>query len=254
MKKLNPISLKVTKTLKNIPIIDLFEHEEIILIPQDSQNDGEIYVATNPNSTDVRTAVLEPTITGLVTNQYDVTDSGSVTIDDILYPYYTPTDPTGIIVGESIIINDGTDTYATTVHSIDSGDVILEPIEDFTPANTDLLIFNHSVWYYITSSIDKVAVGDKFQIVLDDDASIQIVEVVFKDATHIGFTISTTNYTSSDIITFQSDMKLDAFASKIKSNDFPNGLLIKHATTDSIVVNLTIAPAADYNRLMQFFF
>lgn len=254
MYKLNPKSFIVGTTLKSIPIKQLFNSEEVVIQPMDGENDGEIYVAFNPNSIEVRTSTLAPTVTGIVGNQYDVTDSGSVTLDDILYPYYTPTDATGIIVGESVTIDTRTETFTTTVHSIDSGDVILEPVEDLTPANTDLLIFNHTTWYYVSSSLNKVAVGDKFQITLDDDSSVQIKEVTYKDSTHIGFTISTTNYTSSDTLLFEADTKLDGIAIEVASNDYPNGLKIIHKTTDSTVTNLNVLPKTDYANARKFFF
>lgn len=257
MAKLNPKSFIVTTTLKNIPIKGLFKSEEVVVFSQDSENDGEVYMASNPNSTDVRTATLSPTITGIVTNQYDVTDSGLVTVDDVEYLYYTPTDPTGIVVGDSVIISQGIALYNTSVALLDSGDVLLHKIAGepgFTPANTDLMIFNHTTWYYVSSSLDKVAVGDIMQITLDDDASVQYVEVTYKDSTHIGFTISTTNYTSSDVILFESDVKLDGEGLVVGSNDYPNGLLVKHKTTDSTVTNLTIIPKTEYGNIRKFFF
>lgn len=257
MAKLNPKSFIVTTTLKNIPIKGLFKSEEVVVFSQDSENDGEVYMASNPNSTDVRTATLSPTITGIVGNQYDATDSGLVTVDNVEYLYYTPTDATGIVVGEEVRISQGIANYITTVHSIDSGDVLLHKIvgePDFDPDNTDLMIFNHTTWYYITSSIDKVAIGDIMQITLDDDASVQYVEVTYKDSTHIGFTTLTTNYTSSDVILFESDVKLDGEGLVVGSGEYPNGLLVKHKTTDSTVTNLTIIPKTEYGNIRKFFF
>lgn len=257
MSKLNPKSFIVTTTLKNIPIKGLFKSEEVVVFSQDDENDGEVYMASNPNSTDVRTATLSPTITGIVTNQYDVTNSGLVTVEDVEYLFYTPTDPTGIAVGDSVTISQGLALYQTSVALLDSGDVILHKIvgePGFTPANTDLLIFSHTTYYYISSSLDKVAVGDIMQITLDDDASVQFVEVTYKDTTHIGFTISTTNYTSSDVVLFESDVKLDGEGLVVGSNEYPNGLLVKHKTTDSTNTNLTIIPKTEYGNVRKFFF
>lgn len=257
MAKLQPKSFVVTTSLKTIPVKELFKSTEIVVIPQDSENDNELYVATNPNSTDVRTATLSPTITGIVGNQYDVTDSGLVTVDNVEYLYYTPTDPTGIVVGESVQILQGIAYYTTTVHSIDSGDIILNKIDgepEFDPDDGDLLIFDHTTWYYISSSLNKISIGDKFQITLDDDSSIQYVDVVYKDSTHIGFTISTTNYTASDVVLFESDMKLDGVAIVLQSSDYVNGLLLKHKTTDSTNTNLTIVSKDQFQQLTKFFF
>ena len=259
MAKLSSMSFKITTALSSIPVKDLFNSEEIVLIPQDFENDGSIFVAGNPNSTDVRTSTLSPTITGIVGNQYDVTDSGLVTVDNVEYIFYTPSDATGIVAGESVTINQGIANYTTTVFGLDSGDVLLHKIDGepgFTPANTDLLIFNHSIWYYIcSSSLTKVAVGDKFIITLDDDSTTQVKTVVFKDSTHIGFTISTTNYTASDVALFHADTKLEAFGTKLQSTDYTtNGLLVKHGTTDSTVFNMTIYPKSEYNWWKSFFF
>lgn len=251
--RLKPQSYNITTTGSTIDIKKTFNSQQVVLIPQNS-DEPDLFVALNPNSTEVRTTSFQPTITGIIGNQYDVTDSGSVTLDDVEYPYYTPTDPLGIIVGEEVTIDDGTDTYVTTVHSIDSGDIILEPIEDFTPANTDILIFNHSTWYFITSSIGKIAVGDKFKLVLDDDASIQELTVSYKDATHFGFIKSGDNYTSSDVATFESDFKLSKVAIKLESNDYSSGLLVKHLTQTTSTVNLSIVPFDDYNLIKSLFF
>lgn len=257
MTKLNPISFKVTKTLLNIQVKSLFNSEEVIILGQDSENDNELYVALNPNSTQVRTSTLSPTVTGIIGNNYTASDSGIISEDDIDYIFYTLDDITGVIVGETVNISQGIAIYTTTVNRIDGSDVLLNPIvgePTFDPDANDILLFTHATWYYVTSNIDKVAIGDKFKITLEDDASIQIKEVTFKDANHIGFLISTVNYAQSDVISFECDPKLDGFAIQIKSNDFPNGLLFQHLTTDSTVNNLSILPKSEYNRAIKFFF
>lgn len=251
--KLNPISFKIGTSLSTIKVKELFNSEEIVLIPQDSENDGNIFIATNPNSTDIRTDVLSPTITGIIANNY--TDFTSVdNADDVLT--YESLDSTGIVAGESVTIFQGLAQYITTVISNESNVIILNPIDGepgFTPANTDTLTFTHTSYYYISSSLDKVSVGDKFNILLDDDASNQVKTVSYKDATHIGFTITTTNYTASDTLTFYADTKLDAFGLKLQSSDYVNGLLLKHATTDSTVFNVTVYPKSEYNNCKAFF-
>lgn len=254
MAKLNPKSFIITKTLKSIPIKQLFNSEEVIIQPMDSENDSEIYVALNPNSIEVRTATLAPTVTGLIGNNY--TDFTSVDSDDDELTYES-LDSTGIIVGETVTISQGIAFYQTTVKSNTNNIIklyLIEGEEEFTPEATDILIFNHTTWYYVSSSLNKVAVGDKFQITLDDDSSVQIKEVTYKDSTHIGFTISTENYTSSDTLLFEADTKLDGIAIEVASNDYPNGLKIIHKTTDSTVTNLNVLPKTDYANARKFFF
>lgn len=255
MAKLSSMSFKITTALSSIPVKDLFNSEEIVLFPQDFENDGSIFVAINPNSTDVRTETLSPTITGIIGNNY--TDFTSVdNSDDIIT--YTSSDPTGIISGEEVTISQGAETYITTVIEVDGNDIKLDgsELESFVPTTDDILIFNHTTWYYIcSSSLSKVAVGDKFIITLDDDSSTQVKTVVAKDTTHIGFTISTTNYTASDVVLFNADTKLEAFGTKLQSTDYnTNGLLVKHGTTDSTVFNMTIYPKSEYNWCKSFFF
>lgn len=254
MAKLNPLSFKVQKAGLNIKVKELFNSEEIVIIPMDSQNDGELYVATNPNSTEVKTSTFAPSVTGIISNNY--TDFTSVdNADNVLT--YESLDSTGIIAGETVTISQGIAFYQTTVISNVANVITLNLIdgeEEFEPATDDILIFNHSTWYYITSSIGKVAVSDKFSITLDDDASVQVKEVTYKDSTHIGFKISTDNYTASDTLQFESDVKLDGLGIQLKSNDYPNGLLFKHATTDSTLNNLTIVPRSEYNQAIKFFF
>lgn len=257
MTKLQPKSFIVTTTLKNIPIKQLFRSEEVVVFSQDGENDGELYIATNPNSTDVRTSTLSPTITGIIGNNYtDFTDVDNA--DDELT--YESLDSTGIVVGETVTISQGIAFYQTTVKSNTNNIIklyLIDSEEEFQPAHDDILIFNHSTWYYITSSIDKVAIGDKMMITLDDDASVQYVDVTAKDSTHIGFTISTTNYTSSDVVVFEADLKLDGVGIMLGSNDYPNGLLVKHKTTDSTATNLSILPKSDSSSVTQthkFFF
>lgn len=254
MAKLNPKSFIITKTLKSIPIKQLFNSEEVIIQPMDSENDSEIYVALNPNSIEVRTATLAPTVTGLIGNNY--TDFTSVDSDDDELTYES-LDSTGIIVGETVTISQGIAFYQTTVKSNTNNIIklyLIEGEEEFTPEATDILIFNHTTWYYVSSSLNKVAVGDKFQITLDDDSSVQIKEVTYKDSTHIGFTISTENYTSSDTLLFEADTKLDGIAIEVASNDYPNGLKIIHKTTDSTVTNLNVLPKTDNANARKFFF
>ena len=254
MAKLNPKSFIVTTTLKNIPIKGLFKSEEVVVFSQDSENDGEVYMASNPNSTDVRTATLSPTITGIIGNNYtDFTDVDNA--DDELT--YESLDSTGIVVGETVTISQGIAFYQTTVKSNTNNVIklyLIEGEEEFSPASDDILIFNHTTWYYVSSSLDKVAVGDIMQITLDDDSSVQFVEVTYKDATHIGFTISTTNYTSSDVVLFESDVKLDGEGLVVGSDEYPNGLLVKHKTTDSTNTNLTIIPKTEYSTIRKLFF
>lgn len=254
MMKLNPKSFIVGTTLKSIPVKQLFNSEEVIIQPMDGENDGEIYVALNPNSIEVRTSTLSPTVTGLIGNNYtDFTDVDNA--DDVLT--YTSLDSTGVIAGESVTISQGIALYQTTVISNIANVITLNPIEGeegFAPAYDDILIFNHTTWYYVSSSLNKVAVGDKFQITLDDDSSIQIKEVTEKDSTHIGFTISTTNYSASDVLLFEADVKLDGVAIEVASNDYPNGLKVIHKTTDSTVTNLNVLPKTDYSNARKFFF
>lgn len=254
VQKLLPLTFKVQTTGLNINVKSLFNSEEIVVIPQDSQNDGEIYCAINPNSTEVKTSTFAPTVTGIIGNNYtDFTDVDNA--DDVLT--YTSLDSTGVIAGETVTISQGIALYQTTVISNIANVITLNLIdgeEEFAPADDDILIFNHSTWYYITSSIGKVAVGDKFSITLEDDSSVQVKEVTYKDATHIGFKISTTNYSNIDTLQFESDVKLDGIGLQLKSNDYPNGLLFKHATTDSTVNNLTIVPRSEYNQAIKFFF
>jgi hypothetical protein len=256
MAKLQPKSYKIGQTLQSIKVKELFNSEEIVLVTQDSVNDNEIYVATNPNSTDVRTVELSVTPTAVIGNNYtEFSDSGSQTIGDVQYLYYTSSDTTGIIQGETVTISQGAENYTTTVHSIVTGDIILNDIDGFTPANSDILIFNHSNWYYVTADdISKVAKDDKFKVTLDDDGTIQILEVVAKDATHIGFKKVTDNYATADVIVFDSDLKLDNVAISLKSNDYPNGLLFKHASVNSTSNNLAIIPKSEYNQAVKFFF
>ena len=64
----------------------------------------------------------------------------------------------------------------------------------------------------------------------------------------------TTNYTSSDVVLFESDVKLDGEGLVIGSGEYPNGLLLKHKTTDSTVTNLTIIPKTGYSNIRKFFF
>lgn len=252
--KLSPISFKITTGMSTINVKDLFNSEEIVLIPQDSENDGNIFVATNPNSIDIKTSNLSPTITGIIGNNYtDFTDVDNA--NDIIT--YTSLDATGVVAGETVTISQGVALYQTTVISNKSNVITLNPIEgepEFQPNITDTLIFNHTTWYYVSSNLDKVAIGDKFEITLDDDSSTQVKIVVYKDSTHIGFTNSTTNYTASDTLSFYADMKLDGFGVKLQSTDYPNGLLIKHGTTDSTVFNLVIYPKSEYNWSKAFFF
>lgn len=254
MAKLNPISFKVQQAGLNIKVKELFNSEEIVIIPMDSQNDGELYVALNPNSTEVKTSTFAPVVTGIISNTYTgFTDVDSA--DNVLT--YTSSDSTGIIAGETVTITQGIASYLTSVISNVDNVITLNLIageEVFAPNNLDILTFNHSTWYYITSSIEKVALGDKFSITLDDDSSVQVKEVTYKDATHIGFKVSTENYTSSDTLQFESDVKLDGIGLQLKSNDYPSGLLFKHATTDSSVNNLTIFPRSEYNQAVKFFF
>lgn len=254
VQKLLPLSFKVQQAGLNIKVKELFNSEEIVVIPQDNQNDGEIYCAINPLSTEVKTSTFAPVVTGLIGNNYtDFTDGDNA--DNVLA--YTSSDSTGIIAGETVTISRGIAFYQTTVISNVANVITLKPIAGepaFLPATDDILTFNHSTWYYITSSIGKVAVSDKFSITLDDDASVQVKEVTYKDATHIGFKISTSNYTASDTLQFESDVKLDGIGLQLKSNDYQNGLLFKHATTDSTVNNLTIVPRSEYNQAIKFFF
>ena len=254
MAKLNPKSFIITKTLKSIPIKQLFNSEEVIIQPMDGENDGEIYVALNPNSIEVRTTTLAPTVTNLIGNNYtDFTDVDNA--DNELT--YESLDSTGIIVGETVTISQGTELYQTTVKSNTNNIIklyLIEGEESFAPNTTDLLIFNHSTWYYISSSLNKVAVGDKVQITVDDDSSVQIKEVTYKDSTHIGFTISATNYTASDTLLFEADTKLDGVAIEVASNDYPNGLKVIHKTTDSTVTNLNVLPKTDNANARKFFF
>lgn len=252
--KLSPISFKITTAMSTINVKDLFASEEIVLIPQDSENDGNIFVAINPNSIDIKTANLSPTVTGLIGNNYtDFTDVDNA--DEVLT--YTSLDSTGIVAGETVTISQGVALYQTTVISNESNVITLNQIEGeplFEPTATDLLIFNHTTWYYISSNLNKIAVGDKFEILLEDDSSTQVKTVVYKDSTHIGFTISTDNYSTADVLTFYADTKLDGFGLKLQSTDYPNGLLIKHGTTDSTVFNLVIYPKSEYNWSKAFFF
>lgn len=254
VQKLLPLTFKIQKAGLNIKVKELFNSEEIVIIPMDSQNDGELYVALNPLSTEVKTSTFAPSVTGIIGNNYtDFTDvdnaDGELT--------YESNDSTGIIAGETVTISQGIAFYQTTVKSNTNNIIklyLIEGEEDFVPDESDILTFNHSTWYYITSSISKVAVGDKFSTTLEDDASVQVKEVTYKDATHIGFKITTTNYSTADVLQFESDVKLDGIGIQLKSNDYPNGLLFKHATTDSTVNNLTIVPRSEYNQAIKFFF
>ncbi len=252
MSKLQPKSFKITQTTQNIKVKELFNSEEIVLISQDSVNDNEIYVATNPNSTDVRTGELTVTATSVIGNNY--TDFSDVDFSDNIITY-SSSDATGISAGESVSISQGAETYVTTVIEVDENDIKLAGIDDFTPAADDILIFNHQIWYYKTADdISKVAIGDKFKVTLDDDGTVQILEVSFKDTTHIGFKKVTDNYATADVIVFDSDLKLDNVAISLKSNDYPNGLLFKHSTVNSTVNNLGILPKSEYNQAVKFFF
>lgn len=252
--KLNPISFKITTGMSIIPVKELFNSEEIVLIPQDSENDGNIFVATNPNSIDIKTSTFAPVVTALIGNNYtDFTDVDNA--DDVLT--YTSLDSTGIVAGESVTISQGIALYITTVISNESNVIILNPIAGeplFAPNPTDTLIFNHTTWYYVSSNLDKVAIGDKFEITLDDDSSTQVKTVVSKDATHIGFQHNGLNCSYADTLLFYTDMKLDGFGVKLQSSDYTNGLLIKHSTTDSTVFNLVIYPKSEYNNCKAFFF
>ena len=243
-----PKSFKVTTTLKRIPVKQLFKSEEFTIFSQDGENDGELFMATNPNSTDVRTTTLSPTITGIIGNNY-TNFTGTDNSDNIIT--YTSSDPTGIIAGEEVRISQGVEIYTTTVIEVNGNDIKLDgsELESFVPATDDILIFNHSTWYYIcSSSLTKVAVGDMFEITLDDDSSVQYPQVQYVDNTHIGFTISTTNYTASDVVLFEADFKIDGIGTTYASNEYPNGILVKHGTTDSTSTNLTITPATGYDR------
>ncbi len=233
MAKLQPKSYKIGQTLSTIKVKELYNSEEIVLITQDSVNDNEIYVATNPNSTDVRTVELTVTATAVIQNNY--TDfTGTDYSDNIIT--YSSADPTGIIAGETVTISQGIALYQTTVSEIDGFDIKLNEIdgeEGFVPVIDDILIFNHSTWYYVTADdISKVAIGDKFKVTLDDDGTIQILEVLSKDATHIGFKKVTTNYAVADVITFES----------------------KHSTVTPTSNNLAIIPKSEYNQAVKFFF
>lgn len=252
--KLNPISFKITTGMSIIPVKDLFNSEEIVLIPQDSENDGNIFVATNPNSIDIKTSNLSPTVTALIGNNYtdfeDVDNADNVIV-------YTSTDSTGIIAGETVQISQGLALYQTTVISNESNVITLNQIPGeplFGPSITDTLIFSHPTWYYVSSNLDKVAISDKFEITLDDDSSTQVKTVVYKDSTHIGFQHNGLNCSYADTLSFYADMKLDGFGVKLQSSDYSNGLLIKHSTTDSTVFNLVIYPKSEYNNCKAFFF
>lgn len=252
--KLNPMSFIITKTLKIIPIKQLFNSEEVALQPMDQENDGEIYVAINPNSIEVRTSTLMPSITGLIGNNYtDFTDVDNA--DEELA--YTSLDSTGVIVGESVQISQGIALYTATVKSNNSNVIVLNQISGeplFQPACDDILIFNHTNWYYISSSLNKVAIGDKIQILLEDDSSTEIKEVTYKDDTHIGFKITGVNYSQADSLLLESDTKLDGVAIVVASNDYPNGLKVIHKTTDSTVTNLNVLPKTDNSNARKFFF
>lgn len=252
--KLNPISFKITTGMSIIKVKELFNSEEIILIPQDGENDGNIFVATNPNSISIKTSTFAPTVTGIIGNSYtDFTDVDNA--DDVLT--YTSLDSTGIIAGETVQISQGIALYITTVKSNTNNVIILNQISGeplFQPQSTDTLIFNHTTWYYVSSNLDKVAIGDKFELTLDDDSSTEIKTVTYKDGTHIGFQHNGLNCSYADTLSFYADMKLDGFGVKLQSSDYANGLLIKHSTTDSTVFNLVIYPKSEYNNCKGFFF
>lgn len=252
--KLNPISFKIGTGMSIIKVKELFNSEEIILIPQDGENDGNIFVATNQNSIDIKTSNFAPTVTSLIGNNYtdfeDVDNADNVIV-------YTSTDSTGIIVGETVQISQGLALYQTSVISNIANVITLNPIEgetEFQPNPTDTLIFSHPTWYYVSSNLNKVAIGDKFEITLDDDSSTEIKTVTYKDGTHVGFQHNGLNCSYADTLSFYADMKLDGFGVKLQSSDYADGLLIKHSTTDSTVFNLVIYPKSEYNNCKGFFF